>query len=300
MSNFNVTALPAYVENNKELLLKNFGLVGGNTRKRIGIQTGIKKDAYLNFLELNPTLQDGKGCGFEAQGSAPLTQRTISTALLKINLSFCPDDLIGKWAEYLVKVAHTPDALPFEAEIAEGLVAEINKKVENLIWKGDKSSSNVDLKWIDGILKVAAGESDVITVTNGNTSAYADIKAVYAALPEEVLERGAEIYVSPAKFRAFVQELVAANLYHYDPMNQNLDEFLLPGSDCKVVKTAGLAGSNSIVGTFAKNLVYGCDMENGTEDIKVIYDEKTEEYLVKAKWNSGVQIAFPNMVVLGA
>ena len=60
---FVVSSLPAYVENNKDLLLKNFGLVGTDTRKRIGIQTGVKKSAYLNYLDINPTLQSGAAMG---------------------------------------------------------------------------------------------------------------------------------------------------------------------------------------------------------------------------------------------
>lgn len=51
-NNFIVTSLPAYVENNRDVLLKNFGLVGTDTRRRIGLQTGIKKSAYLNYLEV--------------------------------------------------------------------------------------------------------------------------------------------------------------------------------------------------------------------------------------------------------
>ena len=89
------------------------------------------------------------------------------------------------------------------------------------------------------------------------------------------------------------------NPYHYAPGNDDLREFLLPGSDCKVVRTQGLAGSLYILGTFPANLFYGCDMENDEEDIKVKYDDISDNFIVKALWNSGVQIAFPDQVVLG-
>ena len=46
--NFLVSSLPDYVQTNQDLLIKNFALVGTDTRKRIGLQTGVKKDAYLN------------------------------------------------------------------------------------------------------------------------------------------------------------------------------------------------------------------------------------------------------------
>ena len=54
--NFNVSGLPAYVDQNRDLLLKNFALVGGGTRERISIQTGVKGKAAINFLDVAPTL----------------------------------------------------------------------------------------------------------------------------------------------------------------------------------------------------------------------------------------------------
>ena len=87
--NFIVSSLPAYVQNNREVLLKNFGLVGTATRKRIGIQTGIKKSAALNYLNVTPTLQDGSSCGFSSAGDVALTQRTITVAQIKVDLDIC-------------------------------------------------------------------------------------------------------------------------------------------------------------------------------------------------------------------
>ena len=296
MPNFVVTSLPAYVQENKDLLIKNFALVGGETRKRISVQTGIKKDEHINYLNLTPTFQSGVGCGFTAQGEATLTQRLIETARFKVNMEFCPDTLIGKYAEYQVSInASENESLPFEAYIMEALTNEIVKKIETTIWGGVKGS---DL--IDGFLTLAKADSDVVDVVIEGTSAYADILKVYNAMSEYTLEQGGEIYVSPAKFRAFMQEMVEKNYFHYNPGNAEPSEFLLPGSNVKVVRTPGLAGKTEVVGTFAKNMYYGCDLENAAEDIKVWYSDDDDLIKVAAKWNMGVQFAFPGEVVLGA
>lgn len=296
MPNFVVTSLPAYVQDNKDLLIKNFALVGGETRKRISVQTGIKKDEHINYLNLTPTFQSGVGCGFTAQGEATLTQRLIETARFKVNMEFCPDTLIGKYAEYQVSInASENESLPFEAYIMEALTNEIVKKIETTIWGGVKGS---DL--IDGFLTLAKADSDVVDVVIEGTSAYADILKVYNAMSEYTLEQGGEIYVSPAKFRAFMQEMVEKNYFHYNPGNAEPGEFLLPGSNVKVVRTPGLAGKTEVVGTFAKNMYYGCDLENAAEDIKVWYSDDDDLIKVAAKWNMGVQFAFPGEVVLGA
>ena len=296
MPNFVVTSLPAYVQDNKDLLIKNFALVGGETRKRISVQTGIKKDEHINYLNLTPTFQSGVGCGFTAQGEATLTQRLIETARFKVNMEFCPDTLIGKYAEYQVSInASENESLPFEAYIMEALTNEIVKKIETTIWGGVKGT---DL--IDGFITLAKADSDVVDVVIEGTSAYADILKVYNAMSEYTLEQGGEIYVSPAKFRAFMQEMVEKNYFHYNQGNAEPGEFLLPGSNVKVVRTPGLAGKTEVVGTFAKNMYYGCDLENAAEDIKVWYSDDDDLIKVAAKWNMGVQFAFPGEVVLGA
>ena len=302
-TNFVVTSLPAYVQDNKDLIIKNFALVGTASRQRFGIQTGIKTSAYLNYLELNPTLQDGKGCGFTALGSATLTQRTITTAVIKVNMDICPDSLLGKYAEYLVRIGANSNELPFEQYIVDGVTTEINKKIEKLIWQGDTSqSSDTDLKWINGILKQLASDSDKVAVSiAAKTAIYDAIKAVYMAIPEETLERGAEIYVSPANYRDFLMAMVEKKYFNYSgPQDSAPEEFVFPGTDVKVVKTPGLAGVNDrIVASFPENFVYGCDAEGDLEDVKIWFSDDDDLFKLKVKWNSGIAYRFPNQVTLG-
>ena len=302
-TNFVVTSLPAYVQDNKDLIIKNFALVGTASRQRFGIQTGIKTSAYLNYLELNPTLQDGKGCGFTAAGSATLTQRTITTAVIKVNMDVCPDSLLGKYAEYLVRIGANSNELPFEQYIIDGVTTEINKKIEKLIWQGDTTqTSNTDLKWLNGILKQLASDSDKVAVSiAANTAIYDAIKAVYLAIPEETLERGAEIYVSPANYRDFLMAMVEKKYFNYSgPQDSAPEEFVFPGTDVKVVKTPGLAGVNDrIVASFPENFVYGCDAEGDLEDVKIWFSDDDDLFKLKVKWNSGIAYRFPNQVTLG-
>lgn len=302
-TNFVVTSLPAYVQDNKDLIIKNFALVGTASRQRFGIQTGIKTSAYMNYLELNPTLQDGKGCGFTASGSATLTQRTITTAVIKVNMDICPDSLLGKYAEYLVRIGANSNELPFEQYIIDGVTTEINKKIEKLIWQGDTSkNTNTDLKWINGILKQLASDSDKVAVSiAANTAIYDAIKAVYLAIPEETLQRGAEIYVSPANYRDFLMAMVEKKYFNYSgPQDSAPEEFVFPGTDVKVVKTPGLAGVNDrIVASFPENFVYGCDAEGDLEDVKIWFSDDDDLFKLKVKWNSGIAYRFPNQVTLG-
>ena len=300
--NFIVTTLPDYVVNNKELLVNRFGLLGNGTRQRISIQTGVKGKEALNYLDMAVVLQDGTNCSFTPEGNAELTQREVETALIKVNMEFCPRKLRGKYAEYLIRnnAVEEGKKLPFEEYIVNFIIDSINEQIETMIWQGDTTLVDDKIrKWINGFLKIAEGEEDVIDVAIASTkTAYEAILDVYMAIPEAILEMSPEIYVSPALFRKFVQEMVAKNWYQIT-VGTPQDEFVLPGTDVKVVKTKGLAGTKSILATFPQNLFYACDMEDDNEDIDLWYSKDDRVFKLEVLFNSGVEIAYPDMVVLG-
>lgn len=302
-TNFVVSGLSAYIEQNKDLLIKNV-MFGRGSRERMSVQTGIKLKEHLHIFDVDPVLGSGADCAFTPAGTATLSERLIEVANLAVNMEICPKNLIGTYAEYQVKMASTENPLPFEAYLMDGIIDGINRKIEKLIWLGDKTqTSDAVLKWTDGLITIAQASVTAstgvvgVSITSG-TSAYDGVLAVYNSLTENTLERGAEIYVSPAIFRAFTQSLVNLNLYHYNP-GAPTDEVLIPGTDVKVVKVEGLAGSLKILGTYPKNLVYGTDGESDSETIDAWFSQDDRTWKVDVEWNSGAQIAFLGEVVLG-
>jgi hypothetical protein len=100
------------------------------------------------------------------------------------------------------------------------------------------------------------------------------------------------------KFRLFVQALVEKNLYHYNP-GTPVDEVIIPGTSVKVIAVNGLNGTNSIVaGQLEKNFFYGCDMQDDQEKFEFWYSQDNREFRLDIEFNFGVQVAFPNEVVL--
>ena len=111
---------------------------------------------------------------------------------------------------------------------------------------------------------------------------------------------GAVIFAAPSIYRSFIQDLISLNYSAYaGPNGTNPDEFLFPGTNVRVVRTPGLAGSLKLVGTFGDNLVYGCDMENDHEDIDLWWSQDDRVFKYQVKWNSGVAYQFPDQVVVG-
>ena len=304
-TNFTVSGLTNYIAQSKDLLIKKLAL-GKGTRELISIQTGVKFKEHLHILDVAPAIASGLDCGFSGAGTATLSERLIECPALKVNMEICPENLIGKYAEYLVRLNANENDLPFEQYLMDGVIDGINRQIETMIWLGDKTSQSSDpvKKWLDGFITIAAASVTASTgvvgesIASGKT-AYEGLLQVYASMTENTLERGGVIFVSPAIFRAFMQDMVAMNFYHYDPANQNGKSFMLPGTDVKVIRTEGLAGSLKVLATYPENLYYGCDMENDNEDIKVWFSDDDQVYKLLAKWNSGVQIAFLDQVVLG-
>lgn len=301
VTNFLVESLPAYVQENRDLLIKNFALVGTATRTRIGLQTGIKSKARLYDLAAEIVLQDGSDCGFNPLDSLTLSNRDIEVKIIKHDGEICPETLLGKYGEWLVRIKASEHECPFEEYVVRVMTDEVNKAIEKLIWNGDTTSADPNLKQIDGFLAQFADDSDVLTesIASGST-AYEGLVQVYAAMPEEVLDRGGVIFVSPAVYRAFLMDIVRANLYHYaGPLDAAPEEFIIPGTEVRVIKTPGLAGSLKVVGTWTDNLVYGTDGENDAEDIEIVWNPFTKKFQFTARFAAGVAYRYPDMIVVG-
>lgn len=277
---YNVEGLSNYVKDNEKILVKDivFGGVYGDTIPLMAKQLGIKTSERIHPSTVEAVLQDVEGCGFNAQGGLNISERTITTKQKKVNMDFCPETLLNKFAEYEVRVGANEGAMPFEGEILEGLVKSINKQVEEGVWS--------DLINAEGIA----------TKTSASEDAYERIMEAYMAIPEAVLE-DAVIFVSPATFRAYVKALVDKNFYHYNPADGDLEEMFIAGSGVKVRKARGLAQTNNIFATSPKNMIYGTDFMDNKEEIKVWFSDDDDVYKVKVRFNYGAQVAFPDLVV---
>lgn len=288
MVNFN--NLETYVDEQRLPLIKK-AILGGKTVGMINLQTGVKKSAALNLIDVNPVLQAG-GCGFSAQGDANLSQRVIETELLKVNMEFCDKDFLKYWTGYEVKVGAGKETMPFEEYFLSMVTEGVNEKIEKLVWTGDKDNTGE----FDGILTILAGESGVKSATGD--SAYATIKAAYTAIPVAVLPK-ATIFVGADTFRSFMLEMVEKNYYHYAANGADIQEFVLPGTNTKVVAVNGLNGTNKVVAADANNLFYGCDMMDDAESIDFFYSKDNRSYRLVVDFNAGSQVAYPNEVVVG-
>ena len=295
-SAWNVSGLSAYVKENRDDILRKV-VLEGDTISKMAKQLGIKTKERLHYFNLNPVFQNGAGCGFSAQGATNLTEKDIEVAPIKVNMEWCNDDLLGKFAEYLVRFGANANAenLAFEQLISDELVKNINKSMEEAVWQGVKAND-----FIDGLLTQAAADANTVKVTLTGNSLYAKVKAVIMAIPEEILDN-AVVFVSPANFRKLVFELLEMNNFHIAPEEIEKGEFYFPGTTIVIHKTLGMTGvEDKIYASTWENMVYGTDMMDDKEELRFWFSDDDDLHRLKVKWVSGVATYFSDYVVLGS
>lgn len=304
MATFNVTALPDYVEQHREELIAE-AVISAKSADLFTLQTGIKGPTALNLIDTDVVFGDGSTCGWDNAGETSLSQRILTPRALKVNMSICDKNLLSKWANYLVRVAanKTDADMPFEQEFVDGVIKQVKAGIEKMIYQGDYTATGTTE--FDGLIKIlsATGESTITTTAASSVSAYAFLKQVAAQIPAAVLEKEDKvILVSAPMYNAFIQDLVSANLYHYNP-GDGANEYMLPGTDIKVIAVNGLNDTETydyaIAGSLS-NLFYGVDLQGGEEVFDLWYSKDNREFRFAIEFVAGVQVAYPQEIVLGS
>ena len=298
MANPIVTALPNYVEEHRLPLIAK-SVLRGKTIELVQLETGVKSDTALNLISASVTFGDGSSCGWTPTEGVTLSQRKLVPVFIKVNQAFCDKNLLKKWASYEVTLAAGRSTLPFEEQFLEEISNSINEQIEKMVWQGDSQNGSSRIE-CDGYLKhIEAGGSGatILTDTEG-TTAYNRIKEVYNALPARVVDKqDTVIFVSNSLYRDFINELVASNLYHFNP-DYGQGEYPLPGTSIRVIAVSGLDGTNKIVAGRLSNFFYGVDAEDDKDTLDLWYSKDNQEFRLAANFAVSTQVAYPDEIVL--
>lgn len=298
-SGYTLTGLTAYVNENKNELFKKL-ILQGDTASLIRKQLGVKTKERLHIFDYEPHIQDGSSCGFNADGETKLSEREIEVKIHKVNDQWCDKDLLGYYAEYLVRIGANDNALPFEADIMDRMIRGIDKEMEKRIWVGNTADTGrTDL--FNGFLTIAEGADSAATIT-ATTASGANIYDMliegYKLVPEELIGK-VRAFISPANFRALMLYLVENYKYNASLMTNETKEVVLPATDLIVRKTIGLIGvDNKVYIADPNNMVLGADMLSDMEDVRVWFSDDDDLWKAKVEWATGVQTIFPDEVIV--
>lgn len=288
-----VTGITGYVcEHSEELLTKS--MLGAKSASLFRLMPDVKGPTNLHLMDVNIAFGDGAACAFTATGSTEFSNRVLTPAALSVNMEFCDKNLLGTYAEHQVKMAAGREVLPFEQKWCEEIAKATALGIEKMIYQGDTTNGNE----FDGLLKTLGADASVNDVVVTGGTAYAYIKAIAAAIPAEV--KAPVILVSIPVYREFMQDLVAANLFHYDPANGE-NEYMLPGTDIKVIAVAGLNGAtnDAAIAADLNNIVYGVSASDDSSVFDLWYSKDDRIWKLAIDFVAGVQYAFGAEIVLG-
>lgn len=297
MANPNVSSLPNYVEEHSDLLISR-SVLGFESGKLFNLMSGVKGDTALNLLKSNVDFQDGSSCGWSANTGETISQRIVHPKVLKVNQAFCYKNFLKTWMNYQVQVAAGRETLPFEEKFMEAIALQINEKLEKMVYQG-ASGSTTECEGLCAILDAESAVTTNVSATSG-TTAYNFLKKVAKAINVKV--KNPVILVSKSLYREFMQDLVTANLYHYNPADGNEYEYKMPGLPIRVIGVGGLEGTSSYDWAIAaelSNINYAVDMEGDKDTFDFWWSKDNQEHRLAVEFLAGVQVAWPEEITVG-
>lgn len=281
---FDLTALNTYTDEvSLDLIAK--AVLTTDLMSDIDVRSGLAAGTVaINLMDGDLEVAD-LACGWNPNGDVNFSQVDITIRDKQVKMELCPEDLRQYWISQRMSAAADQEEVPFEEVIAAYYVERVKKFNESFLINGDAST--------DGI-------KDQVTGANGafvpaGAAAWTASNAVEQALDlfdgidESVKDRDDLVMVvSPANFQALRRALVAQNFFHYNQGDgRTLD---LPGTNIKVVKSAGLIGSNYVAAGPAGFMVAGTGLEDDMSTMQFFYDKGEDVVKFIAKWRLGIAV----------
>lgn len=323
MATFSLSGLAAYTDENRaDIVTKS--ILGARTMGLIDVRAGIKSAMKVPILDVTAPFQAG-GCGaFNTSGTTTLTQTTITPVTLKLNMSFCPNELEAYFTQKYLKAGSlysgtydSQDGIDnaFFTAITDRIQAYINKQVEAMLWLGNTATTaDPNLKLMNGFIKTIDTAATAIAATpqaSISATTVQDIfeEIIFVKIPNAILNDNPVVFCSQEDFRLLILALAKKNLYHYSPTTSEYSglEFMYPGSNVKIIAVAGLNSDNGLglptaakhrifAGT-ANNFVVGVDLENDIKTFDLYYSKDNREVRMAMELKLGVANHFTDQIV---
>jgi hypothetical protein len=297
---YDVASIGGYVDQvGGELLSK--ALIGATTPKYVNVRLGIKGTQALNLLNSTASFQAGS-CGWSPSGTTTFTQANIVTCDEKYNEALCYKDLFDTYQSMLMAPGQTQETVPFEQQIADLKVKQIQQRIEQKLWQATTGGTDCFNGFASLISTGTTGVANSGGVAFSSSAAYGvsgnpitEVDKLINALSDDAMSReDLRVFMSYANFRLYVQALTRANFFtNYigsSEITGNM-EAVHPNTNVKVIPTIGLNGSNQVTIGPAEYMVVGFDLLSDHEKLVIWYSKDFDELRLRANYNYGAQIA---------
>lgn len=315
---FDLGGLTAYVEENKADLIQK-PITGSRTLSLIDVRTVIKSGEKIPILESTAPAQAGSGCGFTSSGTTTITQTTLNTTAITVQEALCLNTMEAYYTQKYLPNGSRPESSEIDAEVANRKVANIAKKVEQMIWQGKTTYTNdTYLKQMNGFIAQIDTAGTAIAATPQASISTSTVRGIfediiYAKLPAAVLDKSPVVFCGQDTFRILALKLFQDNLYHVAPSASDFDamQMVYPGTNVKVIAVAGLNADNGVDGggslpTAVKNRIFagalsnfvaGVDVQTDQSEMKMWYSQDNMDLRFHCRFRIGVVNHFIDQIV---
>jgi len=284
-----------------ELMMK--ALVGATTPKVVNVKLGIKGTQQIQILDSSPAFQTG-ACGWSPSGTTTFSQISLTVCPERINESLCPDALYSTYQSLLLQKGETEESVPFEAQIADLKVKQIQQRIEQKLWGATTGGGDCFNGFKALIVTGATGVANSSGVAFDASAAYGvsgnpitEVDKLINALDAnaQALEN-LVVFMSYPNYRLYVQALTKANFFQNYIGNSvsiggEANSFAVhPNSTVKVYPTIGLASSNKVVIGPADYFVVGFDLLSDHERLDMWWSRDNDEIRIRGNYNYGAAI----------
>ena len=284
-----------------ELMMK--ALVGGTTAKVSNVKLGIKGTQQIQILDSTPAFQSG-ACGWSASGTTSFSQISLTVCPERINESLCPDALYSTYQSLLLQKGETEESVPFELQIAELKVKQIQQRIEQKLWQattaGGDCFNGFKSLIVTGATSVANSSGTAFSAaaaygSNGNPITEVD-KLISALDDNAQAMEDLVVFMSYANYRLYVQALTKANFFQNyigssTVIGGEANAFAVhPNSTVKVYPTLGLNGSGKVVIGPAQYFVVGFDALSDHEKLDMWWSRDNDEIRIRGNYNYGAAL----------
>jgi len=282
---FDLNALSTYTDElSLELIAK--AVLTTDLMNQIDVRAGLSAGTVaINLMDGDLNVND-LACGWNPSGDVTFTQVDICIRDKQVKMDLCPEDLRQYWLSQRMSPSAFQETVPFEEVIANYYVERVKKYNEGFLINGDNTCDG-----IKGQITASAGANVPVSAAAWTVSnAVSQALDLFDAIDESVKDRDDLIMiVSPANYQILRRALVAQNYFHYN-QGDGVASINLIGTNCTVVKSSGLVGSNYVAAGPAGFIVAGTGLQDDMSTMQFFYDKGFDVVKFTAKWRLGVAV----------
>ena len=282
---FNLSALSTYTDElSLDLIAK--AVLTTELLNEIDVRAGLSAGTVaINIMDGDLDVND-LACGWNPSGDVNFSQVDICIRDKQVKMDLCPEDLRQYWLSQRMSPSAFQETVPFEEVIANYYVERVRKYNEDFLINGDGTCDGIKAQITASTGANVPATPAAWTVNNAVDQAL----DLFDAIAESVKDRDDLIMiVSPANYQTLRRALVAQNYFHYN-QGDGVNGIDLIGTNCKVVKSSGLVGSDYVCAGPAKFIVAGTGLQDDMSVMQFYYDKGFDVVKFTAKWRLGVAV----------